>query len=168
MAHERNRSGRAIDRKGVEPGKLHPAERRTGRLAEPTVCQRCGSVIENRRWRRGRPADAAKLASVRWVTCPGCRQEQGQEYLGRVVVAMLPDDDLQVMQARVRNVAERTGRNQPLRRIVSMERAGATLEILTTSQKLAHRVAKEIAKAFGGRASYGWSDDGSLLARVRR
>jgi len=30
------------------------------------------------------------------------------------------------------------------------------LEILTTSQKLAHRIAHELAKAFGGRAKYQW------------
>lgn len=34
-----------------------------------------------------------------------------------------------------------------------------------TSQKLAHRLVREIEKAFGGRSSYRWSDtDGSLTA----
>jgi len=35
---------------------------------------------------------------------------------------------------------------------------------LTTSQKLAHRIVRELKKAFRGRASYDWSDDGSLFA----
>ena len=40
--------------------------------------------------------------------------------------------------------------------------------ILTTSQKLAYRIAREVEKAFGGRAHFSWSDDdGSLLARVK-
>jgi hypothetical protein len=39
------------------------------------------------------------------------------------------------------------------------------LEILTTSQKLAHRIARELEKAFGGRARFTWSDrEGSLDA----
>jgi len=39
------------------------------------------------------------------------------------------------------------------------------LEILTTSQKLAHRIAHELAKAFGGRAKYQWADgEPGLLA----
>ena len=38
------------------------------------------------------------------------------------------------------------------------------LEVLTTSQKLTHRIAHELKKLFGGRTSYNWSDDGMLFA----
>jgi len=41
---------------------------------------------------------------------------------------------------------------------------GDTLEVLTTSQKLAHRIAHELKKAFRARTSYNWSDDGTLFA----
>jgi hypothetical protein len=42
---------------------------------------------------------------------------------------------------------------------------GATIEVLTTSEKLAHRIARELEKAFRGAAAYHWSDgDGRLLA----
>jgi hypothetical protein len=50
---------------------------------------------------------------------------------------------------------------------VSVEQRGTTLEVLTTSEKLAHRIAGELAKTWRGRATYAWSDDGSLLARWR-
>ena len=41
-------------------------------------------------------------------------------------------------------------------------------EVLTTSQKLAHRIAREVAKAFGGKPRFSWDDeDGSLLARLK-
>ncbi|MGA8059577.1 MAG: hypothetical protein WB999_15120, partial [Candidatus Binataceae bacterium] len=54
------------------------------------------------------------------------------------------------------------------RRIVASNWNGDTLEVLTTSQKLAHRIAREVEKAFGGRAHFSWSDDdGSLLATVK-
>lgn len=42
-------------------------------------------------------------------------------------------------------------------------------EVLTTSQKLAHRIVHELKKAFRGQAGYAWSDrDGSLLATWQR
>jgi len=63
---------------------------------------------------------------------------------------------LDAIRRRIRNVAQRAGFTQPERQIVSIEWDGATLEILTTSQKLAHRIAHELAKAFGGRAKYQW------------
>jgi hypothetical protein len=36
--------------------------------------------------------------------------------------------------------------------------------VLTTSQKLAHRIAHELKNVFGGRTAYNWSDDGTLFA----
>ena len=134
---------------------------------EPSACERCGAVLEKRTWRRRGRLTAATLDAAKWVVCPACTQVQEETYLGRVLVKLRKDADVDAMRKRVRNVAARAARTQPERRVVSMERQGEVLEILTTSQKLAHRVAKELAKAFGGRPSYGWSDDGSLLARVR-
>lgn len=159
---------RAHNRTGVASGKQHAAERRSGRAAEPAACERCGAVLQKRTWRRKGRLAATLLDEARWVVCPACQQQEHQIYLGRVLVELLPEDDLDAMRARVENVASRAAQKQPQRRIVSMERSGDELEVLTTSQKLAHRVAAEVAKAFRGRASYGWSDDGSLLARVKR
>jgi hypothetical protein len=43
------------------------------------------------------------------------------------------------------------------------------LEVLTTSQKLAHRIVRELTKAFRGKAVYEWSDrDGALFATWER
>jgi len=52
--------------------------------------------------------------------------------------------------------------------LVSISPDGGDVEVLATSQKLAHRIAHELVKAFGGRASYSWSeDDGCLFATWR-
>jgi len=168
MSGQTKGSVRAGNRASTQSGKSHGAERRTGRPAEPAACERCGAVLQRRTWRRAGRLAAVTLDTARWVICPACRQQEEGAYLGRVLVRLSPDADVEAMRARVRNVAARAAQKQPQRRIVAMERQGEVLEILTTSQKLAHRVAKELAKAFRGRASYGWADDGSLLARVER
>ncbi|MGB8413282.1 MAG: hypothetical protein WCE23_10700, partial [Candidatus Binatus sp.] len=73
--------------------------------------------------------------------------------------------NLRAIRSRIANVERRAEFTQPERRIVSSKWDGATLEVLTTSQKLAHRIARELQKAFGGRARYTWSDqDGALTA----
>ena len=67
---------------------------------------------------------------------------------------------------RIANVCKRAGFTQPERRLIGIQQVPDGLEILTTSQELAHRIAREVEKAFGGRARYAWSDgDGHLLAR---
>jgi hypothetical protein len=67
---------------------------------------------------------------------------------------------------RIRNVAARARFTQPERRIVSIRHEGEALHVRTTSQKLAHRIARELRKAFGGHASYAWSDREGRLDAV--
>jgi hypothetical protein len=102
-----------------------------------------------------------------WVTCPGCAQAAAGEYHGRVLITVSDNASLEAISARIANVEQRAQFTQPERRIVASNWNGKTLEVLTTSQKLAHRIAREVEKAFGGRAHFSWSDDdGSLLATV--
>ena len=98
-----------------------------------------------------------------WPRLPAC-QQTGREYFGRVLIpdAAVADED--GIRRRAQNVAARAAFTQPERQVVSVERRGKVLEVLTTSQKLAHRIAHELKKAFGGRTSYVWSADRTLLA----
>lgn len=156
---------RASNRKGAESKKVKPAERRSGRPAEPAVCKGCGAVFARRVWRRERKVTGALLESARWTECPACKQVGNEEYVGRVVVrgayACAHEEEI---RRRIANVEAQARFKQPERRVVSAERDGAVFEVLTTSQKLAHRIAHELKKAFRGRTTYKWSDDGSLFA----
>jgi NMD protein affecting ribosome stability and mRNA decay len=161
---------RAGNRSMTASGKSRAAEARHGRLEEPRACERCGAVWRGRAWHPPhavRPSRAL-LDRTEWTTCPACKQQSQDEYMGRIIVRGDPQSfDEPALRRRVRNVGARAEFTQPERRIVSVERQGDTLEILTTSQKLAHRVVHEIVKAFGGRATYRWLDDGSLYATWR-
>lgn len=107
-------------------------------------------------------------AAVSWVVCPACEQQATQLYLGRLIVDLgsrFADEG--ALRRRIANVAAQASHTQPERRVVSIERRGPTLEVLTTSQKLTHRITTELAKVWRGRATYKWADDGSLFARWR-
>ena len=133
-------------------------------LHEPTICTGCGATFLRRVWRK-RPLSVALFDEATWGSCPACQQVGRGEYYGRVIAATTDVADRDAVNRRIRNVARRAGHTQPERRIVSIDWSGARLEVLTTSQKLAHRIARELAKAFGGRNSFRWSsDDGSLTA----
>jgi hypothetical protein len=64
---------------------------------------------------------------------------------------------------RIDRVAARAEFTQPERRIVEIRRRGDSVEVRTTSQKLAHRIVRELEKAFGGRGRLSWSDRGGRL-----
>jgi NMD protein affecting ribosome stability and mRNA decay len=157
---------RALVRRGARSSKAPlVAQKRSERLREPTICASCGAIFLHRTWRR-RSLAADRLDGASWDICPACAQVRRGEYYGRVVArnpTRLADRDAIVR--RIRNVGRRSAFTQPERRIVSFDFDEAGLEVLTTSQRLAHRIARELVKAFGGRASFRWSgEDGSLLA----
>ena len=156
---------RSLVRKGVRSSQA-PVVARHGEFRDPTICNRCGAVWTRRTWRKARTVTAALLARAAWGECPACAQVASGEYFGcvRARGAWLRTHE-DAVRRRVTNVAARAAHTQPERRAVSVEVTPGGLDVLTTSQKLAHRIAHELVKAFGGRAAYRWSDaDGSLLA----
>jgi hypothetical protein len=108
------------------------------------------------------------LAHATWTVCPACTQIAESEYFGKVrIVGKGAFEKLDAIKRRIANIERRAAVTQPERRLVSEDMAGRNFEVLTTSQKLAHRIAHELAKAFGGTATYTWSTDGTLLATWR-
>ena len=157
---------RSMNRRGSQSDKS-PAVARKLTFSDPSICQRCGAVYTDRTWRRGRRLTGEAAAKAKWTTCPGCMQVASGEYYGQVLIDV-GDADRDAVLARIRNVERRAMVTQPERRIVNTDWSGQTLDVMTTSQKLAHRIACEIEKAFGGVTHLSWSDnEGSLRATVK-
>ncbi len=159
---------RSLSRKGTRSDKSPPVERKIS-LREPAVCEKCGAIYQRKTWRTERKPSVALLDKAIWTVCPACKQAGAEVYFGRVVVTGKGAlERREAIERRIANVARLAGARQPERRIVSKDWTNSTLEILTTSQRLAHRITKELTKTFGGKATYKWSeDDGSLLATWR-
>lgn len=170
-----SRVGKDLVRALVRAGSANdhaPAVARKGPpIPDQTVCGTCGSVFARKTWRRSarRLEVAGAHGGVRG-TCPACRHAAAGRAFGRVVLqGSYVQAHADELMRRIRNVAARAEFTQPERRLVDVVARGSTLEVSTTSQKLAHRLARELAKAFHGTVSYHWSDrDGRLLALWRR
>ncbi len=158
---------RSMNRRGSRSDKTPPVARKQ-EFSDPSICERCGAVYSGKSWRRGRRLAAEVMDKAPWVKCPGCEQAASGEYHGQVLIEVSDGADREAISARIANVERRAQITQPERRVVATNWNGKTLEVLTTSQKLAHRIAREVEKAFGGRAHFSWSDDdGTLLATVK-
>lgn len=162
---ERGRQ-RAHDHRGVRTDKSPPV---AGEYAypEPALCTGCGAVYLRKTWRRSEPRGlGAFLQGAERVSCPACLQVgEGRAY-GRVLLrGKWLEEHEEEVRRRIAAVEARARHTQPERRLVAIARRGDSLEVTTTSQKLAHRVARELEKAFGGETSFAWADrDGSLRA----
>ena len=136
-----------MDRRGSRSDKS-PAVARKQRFSDPSICDRCGAVYSGKTWRRGRRLAPEVMDKAQWVECPGCAQAASGEYHGQVLIRLPDAINRDAVSARVANVERRALLTQPERRIVASNWNGDTLEVLTTSQKLAHRIAREVEKAF--------------------
>lgn len=157
---------RALDHRGVRPDRS-PLVASGHTYSEGTICQHCGAVYARKTWRRGEERAAMAIANnAERSPCPACVQVRDARAYGRVLLrgTWLKQHEDEVRR-RIAGVEARARYTQPMRRVVEIGRDKDGLEILSTSQKLAHRMVRELEKAFGGSSSYRWSDrDGSLTA----
>jgi NMD protein affecting ribosome stability and mRNA decay len=159
---------RALNRRGSRSDSSPRVAKRRA-FADPTACERCGAIFFHKAWRMGRKIDPELLLRAAWDVCPACRQLERGEFYGRVVLeGPLLDLQEEAILRRIDKVAARAEFTQPERRIVEIRRRGDGVEVRTTSQKLAHRIVRELEKAFGGRGRFSWSDrDGRLYGAWR-
>ena len=157
---------RALVHRGVRSSKASPVALRAKRVADDSMCERCGNVYRDKRWLASSAGERSWPIGFAWTICPACRQVEAGEFFGRLVIRgrkALRDED--ALRERIGNVAARARFTQPQRRVLSIERLGDTIEVLTTSQKLAHRIAAALHDAFGGDVTFTWaSNDGELRA----
>lgn len=162
---------RALVHRGSRSDRSPAVAHKAPTAPDPTVCVRCRAVFTRKTWRRSarRLRDAMRRDAPGGV-CPACAQAARGPVLGRLLVTgAYVEGHADEIRRRVANVAARAAFTQPERRVLAVVRHDGSLEILTTSQKLAHRLARELQKAFRGAVSYAWSDrDGELLAVWRR
>ena len=163
---------RSLNRVGVRDDKSPAVVHKAKTPKDPSICERCGAIYERKTWRGDRKVTEQLSQTAEWTVCPACEQVSRQEGQGRLVMlgsGVAANKDL--IRRRMDNVAKRAGATQPERRISSVDELGPTgdegIEVLTTSQKLAHRIVHELGKVLGGSAIYSWQDDGSLYAEWR-
>lgn len=152
--------------RGAVTDKSPRVARKGPAVTDPTICDQCCAIYTRKSWRFDHKMTRDLMAAAAWGLCPACTQGNGKVAHGRV---LLKGDFVVKNEAAIRrriaNVEGRAGHTQPMRRVVSVDWTGKTLEVLTTSQKLAHRIVNELKKAFGGETTYAWADrDGSLFA----
>jgi hypothetical protein len=161
----------------VQTGKGSAAGHKLVAAAELTICDRCLAVYSRRTWRKRAALSATQLARALWRTCPACKQMSEDEYFGRVLIrGLFARQNEDAIRRRIENIDARARFTQPERQVIAIDAAEGTgrrrpavpdvLEVRTTSQKLAHRIVRELKKAFRGRAVYRWSDDDGTLQAV--
>jgi NMD protein affecting ribosome stability and mRNA decay len=129
------------------------------------ICPDCHAISRKKRWY----ADEAEYAALarsgaRRSRCPACRKIADGFPSGVLTLRgrFLLGHREEILTV-ARNEERRARGNNPLERIMELREGADGMEILTTDEKLAQRIGREIRKAFRGTLAYKWSEDASLL-----
>lgn len=136
------------------------------RPEDMSSCIRCGAVYHDKRWAHKDDAAVAGKAGKAVVLCPGCQKIKDKFARGFVTLqgAFVAGHKEEILNL-VKNKETLASHINPLEKIMEIKESGGAIEITTTSEKLAQRIGRVVAKAFSGDIEYKWSED-IKLARV--
>jgi hypothetical protein len=131
------------------------------------VCSGCGAVYVRRRWILASDPRATALdPRARATICPACDLERKHQVRGLVRIEgafakMHRPEIVQLLRAEAGRAAE----DNPLGRIISIDRTSQALTVMTTTEHLAQRLGRAIQSAYDGTIDYKFSH-GEKFARV--
>ena len=132
---------------------------------EAGICPECHAISRKKRWYVDEEEYAALArtgAALR--RCPACRKIADGHPSG---VVTLRGGFLRTHREELLTIARneelRARGINPLERIMEIRDGRDGVELLTTDEKLAQRIGREIRKACRGTVSFKWSEDANLL-----
>ncbi len=135
--------------------------------ADNTSCSKCGAFYHNKRWSLETPVkSSAEEKKGKAVLCPAC-QKIRDGYAGGFVTlegSFVTAHSEEIVNL-IRNKEKRAMHINPLERIIEIKEKAGSMEVTTTTEKLAQRIGAILKKAYKGELEYKWSD-GVKLARV--
>lgn len=149
------------DKRGRILTNADPYQERQGNGAAAR-CIQCHAVYRNKRWSMeplSHEKETGAEEDLHPVVCPACRKTADGYPQG---VMTLRGAYLWAHEAEIgnllRHAEERSQARNPLERIIRMERAGESLLIETTTEKLAEHLGRVLHKAHHGELHLVWND----------
>lgn len=130
------------------------------KLAEPSVCARCGALFSHGRWSWSEVVpDGAEN-----VTCPAC-QRIGDNYpAGEIVLnGSYPAAHRDEIVRLIRNIEEQEKSEHPLERIIAIQNVESALVVTTTGLHLPRRIGHALEHAHKGELATHYDEDGYFV-----
>jgi len=133
----------------------HDPYQAKGKYRGAAVCDGCGAIFENGRWRWGEAPSGAHRA-----TCPACRRTRDELPAGYVNLsgAFFDAHRTELMQL-ARHAAEQERAEHPLHRIMHVVETPGQTVITTCDVHSARRIGEALASAYDGRLDVRFGED---------
>jgi hypothetical protein len=133
-----------------------------------SVCSKCRSIYHDKRWAEDKELYNLLMKDpekVIFTVCPACRKIETKYMEG--VVELKGDflfEHKDEIISLIKNTVEKADYIDPLEKIenINIDEKNKTIEIITTDDKLAQRIGKNIEKAYKGNVEYHFSKEDRL------
>lgn len=134
-----------------------------GAPREVIRCSGCGAFYHRRHWTLTAPAGFTNPVHSHPAYCPACVKIRERSASGEFHLVNVAPAERGEMLRILRNEEARAREKNPLERIMSVRATGADWKVDTTTEKLAQRLGRAIAKARGGKVAYKWSHNNKFV-----
>lgn len=135
---------------------------------ENLQCGGCGAFYHRRHWTLTAPTGLTGRSQRHAVLCPACRKTKERRASGEVhLLGVSPAARGELLRI-LRNEERRAREKNALERIMRMEAADGGWKVETTTEKMALRLGRALAKARGGSVAYKWSHNNKFVRVVWR
>lgn len=135
-------------------------------MKEVTICTGCKALYWNKRWYLDEnESTKLRLDMVKnEVLCPACHRVQDKNPAGIVTFSgdYLVEHQNDILNT-IKNSEEKSHSKNPLARIMEIKQEGNVLTVLTTDDKLAQKLGRDINKAHSGNLEYKWGKEDSFV-----
>lgn len=148
---QRKAVGRAIDQ--LRPDEPHFKDAAPEIKGDVAYCSSCHAIYRPKRWYLDEAEFKAlsNRSEVETMTCPGCKALERGDFYGELHVQLKGmERHRQQILNTLYNEEGRAREKNPNERIGRLLDRGAEIEVDTLTPFLAHRMAKELVKAFHG------------------
>jgi hypothetical protein len=122
-------------------------------LPEPTICPTCEAVYHKKHWRFDKAllTEAKKNPKVHFQKCPADRKIEDHYAMGKVLLSgAFINEHLEELVNIVKSEERMAKENNPLDRLMLVEKRNGGLYVETTSDALATRIGHHLKKSYKG------------------
>ncbi len=134
---------------------------------DPTLCPSCGLIYHGKRWKMDPELIKTlkeKDKEIYSKECPACRKIKDKYPLGIVEIeGNFIEEKNEEIHARIKHIAAEEYNHNPLERIIEIQNSKGKIAILTTTEHLAEKIGKKIAKTFHKNIKISFSEQEKLV-----
>jgi hypothetical protein len=127
------------------------AEFRVGKK-EFVVCRDCKNVYYKKSWHHDFPKDVLpERKDARFMICPACKMAKDGRFEGQIIIENAPMNIKKELVGLIKNFGKEMLKRDSQDRILKINQTKDTIEVLTSENQLAKRIARRIKDTYAKR-----------------